>query len=301
VPEWDAEVVVSATEVAEIVGAQHPEFRNSRVVGYAEGWDNAAFLVDDTFVFRFPRRSIAVDLLTREIALLPLVSKFLALPISAPQYHGTWRGDLRWPFAGYRMLLGQSASLIHLDDDDRRRVAVPLGLFLRDLHAIETAPLVEAGLPPDLFRRFDVEKRLAPALARAEFAQAAGYDVPASVLRWFEDHPPILGDRRTVVHGDLYARHVMLDRGVLSGVIDWGDMHLGSPAIDLSAAHTMLPPEAHEIFRGAYGPISDEVWDAARWRGIYSALLCLEYGVTADAEDMRRCGSAALVLIARGL
>jgi aminoglycoside phosphotransferase (APT) family kinase protein len=301
VAEWDAEVVVSAAEVADIVAAHYPEFRSSRVVAYAAGWDNAAFLIDDVVLFRFPRRTIAVDLLRREIALLPRIAPFLPLPISAPQYHGLWRDELQWPFAGYRMLAGQPASRIDLDDGERMRLAVPLAEFLRDLHAIETRPLVEAGLPPDLFGRFDAAKNVLRVRVRITMIQAAGYTIPPAVLAWFEEHPPRLDDQRTVVHGDLYARHVMLDRGVLCGVIDWGDMHLGSPAIDLSAAHTMLPPEAHAIFRETYGPVSDEVWDAARWRGIYSALLCLEYGVTADAEDMRRCGSAALELIARGV
>ncbi len=299
--EWDAEVVLSAAEVADIVAAQYPEFRGTRVVAYAAGWDNAAFLIDDAVLFRFPRRTIAVDLLKREIALLPRIATSVPLPISVPQYHGSWRGDLQWPFAGYRMLAGQPASLIDLDDAERARLAVPLAEFLRDLHAIETAPLVEAGLPTDLFGRFDPAKNILRVRVRTTLSHAAGYDIPPNVVTWFEEHPPRLGDRRTVVHGDLYARHVLLDLGLPCGVIDWGDMHLGSPAIDLSAAHTMLPPEAHETFREAYGPISDDVWDAARWRGIYSALLCLDYGVTTDAEDMRRCGSAALVLIAQGL
>jgi aminoglycoside phosphotransferase (APT) family kinase protein len=300
--EWDAEVILSEAEVSEIVQSYYPEFSNSRVVGYAEGWDNAAFLVDDAILFRFPRRKIAVDGLTREIALLPRISTCLPLPISAPHYHGRWRDELQWPFAGYRLLVGQSASLRDLTDDERERLTLPLATFLRELHRIDSAPLVEAGLPSDSFGRFNAEKLLPRMLTRSSATRDAGYDVPSSLMTWVQEHPPCLGEQRAIVHGDLYARHLLLDEdGVLGGIIDWGDMHLGTPAIDLAAAHTMLPPESHATFLEAYGPVSEALWNAARWRGIYSALICLEYGITSDAEDMRRCGAAAIGLIARGL
>ena len=37
----------------------------------AAGWDNTIVLVDETWVFRFPRRQIALPGIDREIALLP--------------------------------------------------------------------------------------------------------------------------------------------------------------------------------------------------------------------------------------
>ncbi|MCH7839494.1 MAG: phosphotransferase [Planctomycetes bacterium] len=40
----------------------------------------------------------------------------------------------------------------------------------------------------------------------------------------------------TLVHRDLYARHMLVDDdGRPCGVIDWGDVHVGDPAIDLSS------------------------------------------------------------------
>lgn len=300
--EWDAEIVVSSSEVAEIVGKKYAEFRHSHVTEYAAGWDNTAFLVNDAVLFRFPRRSISIDLLTREITLLPQICTFLSLPISSPQYHGLWGNDPKLPFAGYRMLVGRPASLSDFDDYGRTRMAVPLALFLRELHSIDTTPLFESGLPADLFGRFNAEKLLPRMLARAAVARDAGYEIPSTLIDWVQAHPPSLDQQLSLVHGDLYARHLLIDAGGLpSGVIDWGDMHAGTPAIDLAAAFTMLPPQAHATFLEAYGPVTDAVWRAARWRGIYSALLCLEFGIKSNAEDMRRCGSVAVDLIARGL
>jgi aminoglycoside phosphotransferase (APT) family kinase protein len=299
--EWDAEVRITAEEAAEVVAAHYPQFRDSRIVEFAEGWDNVAFLLDDIFVFRFPRRAISVELLRRETTLLPQISESLPLPISVPRFHGSWREN-GWLFAGYRMLEGEQASQRDISDDARSRMAIPLAEFLQALHAIDSTPLIATGLSRDLFGRFDAEKRTPKTLQRVESIRGSGYKVPPSLVEWFRLHPPRLDERLTLVHGDLYARHVLLGQAdETCGIIDWGDMHLGTPAIDLAVIHTMLPHEAHQSFLQAYGHVAEPIWDAARWRGIYSALLCLEYGIQADAEDMRQCGVAALALIERGL
>ena len=36
-----------------------------------------------------------------------------------------------------------------------------------------------------------------------------------------------------LLHGDLHVRHVLVEQGTLSGVIDWGDVCVGDPSIDL--------------------------------------------------------------------
>ena len=64
------------------------------------GWDNTAYLVNDTWVFRFPRRSIAVELLRNEAALLPALAPRLPLPIPQPCYLGEPDGRYPWCFAG---------------------------------------------------------------------------------------------------------------------------------------------------------------------------------------------------------
>jgi aminoglycoside phosphotransferase (APT) family kinase protein len=75
---------------------------------------------------------------------------------------------------------------------------------------------------------------------------------------------PLDERRRTVVHDDLYARHVLLDRSMeQAGIIDRGDMHLGNPALDIAIAHRLLPANAHDAFRSAYGPIDERTWRAA--------------------------------------
>jgi aminoglycoside phosphotransferase (APT) family kinase protein len=134
------------------------------------------------------------------------------------------------PCLGYELLPGKTACSLNLDDAARTALAAPLAGFLRALHAIP----VPAEMPRDTIGRLG--------------------DFVAPELR--------------VCHGDLYSRHLLVENGALSGVIDWGDLHAGDPAVDLSVAHIFLPPSAHAIFRAAYGEISDERWHLARLRAL---------------------------------
>jgi aminoglycoside phosphotransferase (APT) family kinase protein len=299
-PTWNADIAVDAALAARAIGEQFAELRNATVEAFGSGWDNAAFLVGGSIVFRFPRRRTAVRLIERECALLGPIAPYLPLAISAPTYVGRASDVFPWPFAGYALIAGTPASEVTLDDAARCALAAPLGNFLHALHAVETAPLVERGLPPDEIGRLDPVKRIRLARERVDSLAQAGVEDGATLVAWLETHPPqsLAAGRRTIVHGDLYARHILLDdrRGV-AGVIDWGDIHLGDPALDIALAHLMLPSGAHGTFRSAYGPIDERTWSVARFRAVYHAMLEIDYGVREHDAGMRNAGIAALHLM----
>ncbi len=69
-PQWTRDIAIDASLAAAVIGAQFPALRRATVEPFGSGWDNAAFLVDGRFVFRFPVRRIAAPLIEREIAVL---------------------------------------------------------------------------------------------------------------------------------------------------------------------------------------------------------------------------------------
>ncbi len=98
-----------------------------------------------------------------------------------------------------------------------------------------------------------------------------------------------------LVHGDLYARHLIADdERRLTGVIDWGDVHVGDRALDVAIAHAFLPPGARAAFRRAYGAIAPGTWARAAARAVQHAALLARYARHAGDEDLRR--EAALSL-----
>ena len=71
--------------------------------------------------------------------------------------------------------------------------------------------------------------------------------------------------RSTLTHGDLHGGNLLVDEhGDVCAVVDWGDVHLGDPAVDLAVAHTVIPTSAHPVFRETYGTITEPAWQVAR-------------------------------------
>jgi aminoglycoside phosphotransferase (APT) family kinase protein len=281
-----------------LIASQFPALSLGSIEPFGNGWDNTAFLVDDALVFRFPRRRVAVALLEAEIALLPLISAQLPLAIPAPCFVGVPSTSYQAPFAAYPLIRGVTADSLPLSEKSRSQLAEPLGGFLRALHAIDPAPLRERGLPLDELGRLDHEKRLSMTRERLRAHEVHGVAGRwQSLLTWLEEHPPLPSPacERRVLHGDLYARHVILDAHARpAGVIDWGDIHFGDPALDIAIAFLLLPQRAHAAFRVAYGAIDERTWNAARYRAIYHAVLEYDCGVRIGDVQMREMGTVAL-------
>ena len=97
------------------------------------------------------------------------------------------------------------------------------------------------------------------------------------------------------VHGDLYARHLLVDEARRPcGVIDWGYVHLGDPALDLSIAFSFLPAEARSAFRETYGPIDAATWDRARIRALFYGAGLVDHGADVGDNAIRVAGGYAL-------
>ena len=72
-----------------------------------------------------------------------------------------------------------------------------------------------------------------------------------------------------MAHGDLHPANILVHRGRISGVIDFGDITAGDPAADLSVAWMLPPADCRGAFRDAYRAASghadsDDTWARAR-------------------------------------
>ena len=85
-------------------------------------------------------------------------------------------------------------------------------------------------------------------------------------------------DKKVLVHGDLYCRHLLFNQKKLTGIIDWGDMGINTPAVDLAVIFSFYPSSCHNTFLDIYGAIEPPAWAYARFLGLYSALTSMLYG-----------------------
>ncbi len=106
--------------------------------------------------------------------------------------------------------------------------------------------------------------------------------------------PPWAGER-VWVHGDLYGRHLLCGAdGALTGIIDWGDMHAGDRALDLSIAWSFLPRQAHADFLARYGPVDRDTWARARFRSLHYGPFLILYGQDVEDPAIEEVGRLAI-------
>lgn len=282
---WRAEREVTAELALALVREQFPALDARRAEPFGSGWDNTAFLVDGAAVFRFPRKESTVELLQREAAVLPRLGARLPLPIPVPAWVGRRTERYPWPFVGYRRLSGVTACAADLSGPERAAAAPRLGEFLAALHA---TPAEGLGLPGDELGRTDFAARMPGLLARIGAVRHRLGD-PGPWLRLFDGPLPPPPARTVVVHGDLYVRHLLVDEDRrVAGVIDWGDVHGGDPALDLAVAYAFLPARARDTFARAYGPADERTWRTARLRAAYHSVNLLWFADSTGDETLVR-------------
>lgn len=271
---WRPEREVTVDEATAAVRALGLAGDDVRVV--AAGWDNTVVAVDGTWLFRFPRRAMALPGVEREAAHLPRLAPLLPLPVPVPEHRGTY-GDPPWPFWGARALPGTELAVS--PHADLPSVATSLGRFVRALHDVP----VDASLPVDPMRRAD-------AADRAGRTRTLLADLASLGLRTPDDRLDALLDRAghaagpdptgplVTSHGDLYARHVLVDGdGLAAGVIDWGDVCAAHPAVDLAFVFSALAPEHRSAFWAEYGEVDDDTVLRARTMAAFSTAAVASY------------------------
>jgi len=79
-----------------------------------------------------------------------------------------------------------------------------------------------------------------------------------------------LKQKHVLLHGDLHFKNMLVNKnGLISGIIDWGDINIGHPATDLNIAYSFLPPQARQSFFAEYGDVDEETKLLARLVAIY--------------------------------
>lgn len=269
---WHAEHPITADLARSLIRARFPDVAAERVEPLGSGWDNTAFLVDGTLVFRFPHKPSAAALLETEARVLPRVAPRLPLAVPDPRWIGEPGDAFPWPFVGYALLPGRPACTLALPAEARAAAAPALGEFLARLHAIPTAGL---PLPGDTLDRTNFRTRMPLLEARlAVLAERGVIEDAAPWLALFRRLPDAAPARApALVHGDLYACHLLVDeRGAVCGVIDWGDVHAGDRAVDLMLLYAFLPSAARDAFLRAYGAVDARDLRVARLRAAFHSV-----------------------------
>lgn len=297
---WTAECEVDQALAQSLIEEQFPQCRPVSVQVIGKGWDNTVFRVNGEYVFRFPRRQVAVGLLQQEWRVLSHIAERVSLKIPKPLFLGKPTDAYPWPFVGYCFVPGRTVCQARLRHDQRATCAAPLGKFLRDLHNISAEQAQRYGVEEYSFGKIDRAARIAEKLPiLAELGVSPHIQQLEKVLERVGATIAPEG-RQVLVHGDLYARHLIVnDNNVLSGVIDWGDLHVDSFSADLQIAFSFLPKSSHDNFFQAYGfYVSAQARDYALLRALHSMVMVVAYSHDVGDSDLLSEGLVGLELLA---
>jgi aminoglycoside phosphotransferase (APT) family kinase protein len=165
-----------------------------------------------------------------------------------------------WPFVGCRFIAGVELADAGLSQAQRVPVAAAVGSFLRTLHGYDASHL-QGVLPIDPNGRgwpagsLDYTRGVLDSLQsrRVVEVESDAKERITSLLGLAAELPPPSG-QPVVVHGDLHPRHVIIGPGGAAvGVIDWIDVCLADPAVDLSLAYSAFAGPARAALLAAYG------------------------------------------------
>jgi len=198
-----------------------------------EGMVNDIVIVNGAVVYRIPKDARAERALAREIRLLDIVRRHVAVPVPAPVRHHA-------RLASHPLVSGGQLTreaLYRMPQSHRQAILRQLGAFLRDLHAIPRAEL--AGLPPsDAVRTREdwlafhgqVREVVYPLLFRHQRQAVDDLFAPVAAGRLTLEVEPVL------IHGDLAPYHILVapDGRNLAGIIDFGTAGPGDPATDIA-------------------------------------------------------------------
>lgn len=225
-----------------------PELADADIRELGSGLDHGAFLVGNLVV----RVSRAAEPFM-EPDLLALVAAHVSIPVPSPRFVDSEQGVLAYPLLPGCPLLGRMAP---------PGAAAQMGQFLRELHAIdmvEVCHLVPAQVA-------DPDDWLDELLG------------PATLLDELRADRPGPTQQLVLTHADLGAEHILADRGVLTGVIDWSDAALTDPALDFARLYRDFGPAFLHDTLTVYGTSSPELRHRSRYFARCAALEDLAYG-----------------------
>ncbi len=267
-----AEIEVDERLVRGLLADQHPDLAGLALLELDAGWDNTLWRIGDDLLARLPRRAVAASLTTNEQQWLPLLSPILTLPVPVPIRIGRPSGRYPWSWSIVRWIDGTPAD--RATAVVATAVAEQLGAFLRALH--HPAP---PSAPRNPFRGVSLRERVDTFEARVT-ELASEIDGPSVRVAWerASGAPPWTGPP-VWIHGDLHPANVLLVDGIISAVIDFGDICGGDPATDLAAAWMLLPPSALPVFASAYGGVDADLEARALGWSILFGLMLLAIGL----------------------
>ena len=296
----DEDAPLEATDVRDLLRDQHPDLAGLVVSAGPRGWDNQMWRLGDELAVRLPwKNRSAEDLLLKEHAWLPELAPTLSLPVPIPQRLGL--PSERYPFHWIVTTWGAGTPAdVEPATSGSASTDVLIG-FWDSLHhpAPDTAPVGRGRGGSLRAVAKGVSERLPDLSQLCAAADPSGEPIDVRRIdRIWEDAlaAPQWEKQSVWLHGDLHPANVLTLDGTVCGVVDFGDLCAGDPALDLASCWILLPdgPSIRRV-RSASRLASDEAaWRRGRGWAIWRALGSLSIALAKAPGGKQSWGRPAI-------
>jgi aminoglycoside 2''-phosphotransferase len=281
------------------VRTEFPKLSFSRTRLVAGGDDHAVLVLDRKFVFRFPRTSLYRRSFAEELKLLAVLRN--KSPVRVPVY--TYLSAAR-DFGGYRLIPGREMTagrFARLTAPQKRKAVAVVASFLTTLHDLDPGVLPPrraqepwSGDALQQYKRRYWKKR------RQLIARIADRDALQQIDAFYDAFLRACSTvpSRRVIHGDLSDEHMLLERGAISGIIDFGDAAVGDPAYDLCFFWAYGEGVVRALFEQYRFHEDGALFERSHWHYCRYMIDRLFYAVR---ENKRREATAAVKVLRRHL
>lgn len=219
----------------------YPRFTDSKIEINENGWSNLVVVVDNTYIFRFPRSQRSMLDLEIERAVLSRLRPEVVNVVDVPYFEFNSKDTTLANYVGYRMIDGselEAKELKNLDDKKITQQAEIIGAFLSVLHSIDDIELMNHIYS---VKSFEVKwKSLYELFLMKASIHFNDFEIE-KISQMFEEYLDQLNnlEKACLIHGDLTHDHILysnkLDR--INGIIDFGDLIIGDPALDFAGLY----------------------------------------------------------------
>ncbi|MBA2651076.1 MAG: aminoglycoside phosphotransferase family protein [Tatlockia sp.] len=268
-----AKLDIPITLAIELIAEQFPQWAHLPIRTLPlGGWDNKTFRLGEEMSIRLPSAEEYALQVQKEHQWLPFLATHLSYPIPEPLALGMPSTHYPLHWSVYRWIKGESANLMVLEDEDLQQIAIDLAKFLNELHKINIsdAPLpglhnYYRGAHPSVY---DEGTRK----AIRELEDYINVDLATAV--WEKAISSSWSKHPVWVHGDFSTGNILVNKGRLIAVIDFGCMGIGDPACDLVIAWTFLTGDSQKVFKSGM-KLDADTWARARGWALWKALITL--------------------------
>lgn len=260
--------------VKKLISAQFPEWSNRELRPVLSmGNDNRMYRLGEALLVRLPSAEVYVPQVKKEQKWLPFLAKHLSFKIPLPLKIGKPSEEYPWPWSIYEWVEGETLAMVSKEALNMEEIAGGLAKFLQELHGApsDDGPLAGAH---NFWRGGDlsvyaseVDQAFKSLSGHIEILPFKKIWQAAVSSKWHKN--PVW------VHGDLSPANILLKKGQLHAVIDFGCMGVGDPASDLTIAWTFFEGKSQQVFLESLNMDEDTIARAKGW-ALWKALIQLE-------------------------